>query len=212
MKVLFATNNPAKLSYYADTLKAHGFDLISLADLAEQLEIIEDGPDPAANAAKKAAVYAAATGLPTIAVDDGLILEGVRADEQPGTHVRRVGGKRLTDTAMIAHYSALAHKYGGKLNGYWLHGIAVSHGGQTKTFEQKSRRVFVDQPSQVVLEGYPLDSVSLVPEYNRYRSELTPEQVREEERERFRAAFDFITDELNKWRKDGSYHRTTENH
>lgn len=39
--------------------------------------------------------------IPVFASDSGLYIEGIEAERQPGVHVRRVGGKELTDEEMI---------------------------------------------------------------------------------------------------------------
>lgn len=43
LKVLFATNNPAKVLKYKEPLKKHGVELITLKDLEIKLDIKETG-------------------------------------------------------------------------------------------------------------------------------------------------------------------------
>lgn len=42
MKLLFATKNPAKVKSYAERLKEHGIELISIKDLDFELNIEEN--------------------------------------------------------------------------------------------------------------------------------------------------------------------------
>ena len=58
-------------------------------------------------------------------MDNSLFIEDINEDEQPGTHVRRVGGKTLTDDEMIEHYTSLVKKYGDKLVAKWVYGMVI---------------------------------------------------------------------------------------
>ena len=79
---------------------------------------------------------------------------------------------------MIEHYLGLVNKYGtdGKLNGYFLKGVAMVDGNDTYTFDFKSNRYFTNQQSAKVLKGYPLDSIQIVLPLNKFKSELTREE------------------------------------
>lgn len=192
MKVLFATTNPAKVKYYVSELQKRGIDAITLKDLNLVLEVEEDGKDAIENAKIKAKAYYQASKIMTIAIDDTLYMDGLSKEEQPGTNVRRVGGKRLDDQEMISYYTNLVKRQGGCVKGYWLHGIAVCKDGKVYTFQKKSERIFTDKMSDKVNEGYPLDSISIVPEYGLYRSELTIEQTQEQQQIKNKEIFDFL--------------------
>ena len=111
MKVLFATTNPAKVKYYANRLLKDGIELVTLKDLNIDLDVEENGMTPIENSIIKATAYYKLSGLPTIAVDDGLFLNNVPDSIQPGTNVRRVNGKRLDDEEMIEHYINIINEY-----------------------------------------------------------------------------------------------------
>ena len=112
MKYLLATTNKAKIKRYAPKLIENGIDIVTLNDLNLELDIDENGNNPTENAIIKATAYNKATNMPAIAIDDGLFLDNVPNEIQPGTHVRRVNGKRLNDQEMIEHYISLVNKYG----------------------------------------------------------------------------------------------------
>ena len=57
--------------------------------------------------------------MPTIGMDNCLFVEELSEEEQPGTHVRRINGKELTDEEMIEHYTNLVKKHGEKLTAKW---------------------------------------------------------------------------------------------
>ncbi len=196
MKVLFATTNPAKIEYYYDQLKKKGIELLIPKDLNLELEVEETGTDAIENAIIKARAFHEATGLTTIAMDDTLFIEGLPDEEQPKTHVRRVNGKRLNDVEMIEHYTSIAKKLGGQANGYWLHGVAVCKDGNVNTYDVKSYNTFLQESSSVVTEGYPLDSISIVPKYNKYRSELTEEERNVERLEYNQKLYEFVASNI----------------
>lgn len=201
MKVLFATKNPAKIKYYSSNLQAKGIEVISLNDIDLEIEVEENGKTPTENAKIKAKACYEKTHFPTIAVDDGLFLDGLSDEEQPNTHVRRVNGKRLNDEEMIDYYSVLAKRFGGKIKGNWIHGIAVCKDEKVYTFERKTNVIMTSNVSPFVTKGYPLDSISIVPMFNKYRSELTKEEL-EEEKEKSEnemgKVFDFIEECIKK--------------
>lgn len=181
MKILFATKNPAKVDYYGKEVMRENPDIeiITIKDLGEEIEVEESGKTAIENAVIKAEAYYNFTNIPTIAIDDNLYIEELRQEEQPGTHVRRADGRRLSDSEMIEYYTKIVKDHGGKVHAKWVKGVAVCLGGQTKTFEyQRDSFYFVDTPSPVIHEGYPLDSISIIPKYNKYLSEMKEDELR----------------------------------
>lgn len=177
MKVLFATTNPAKVKKYRDGLQKNGIDLITINDLDVKVEVNENGKNALENAFIKAKTYYDATGIVSIGMDNNLFIEGLPEEKQPGTHVRRVNGKTLTDDEMIEHYTSLVKEYGGKVIAKWVYGMVIYDGKDTKEFSwSKSNFYFLDTPCNKRNPGYPLDSIAFVPEFNKYLVELTPEE------------------------------------
>jgi len=180
MKVLFATKNPAKVKRYAEELIKRGIEVLTINDIGIDLQIEENGKDAIENAYIKAKAYYDETKLTTIAVDDNLYIEGVPEEKQPGTNVRRVNGKRLTDDEMIEHYTNLVKEYGGKLTAKWIYGMVIYNGKTTKEYRwNKEDFYFVDKPCEKINPGYPLDSISIMPKTNKYFIELTEEEKRD---------------------------------
>ena len=103
-------NNPAKIKTYSNKLKEKGINLKSLVDLNINIEIEENGKDSIENAIIKAKGYYEFAKIPTIGMDNSLFIEGIADSEQPGTHVRRINGKRLTDKEMIEYYTRASKK------------------------------------------------------------------------------------------------------
>lgn len=173
MKVLFATTNPAKVKKYKDKLAEKQIELLTIKDLDTKINIDENGQNALENAYIKAKTYYDKTKLPTIGMDDCLFIEGISEEEQPGTNVRRVNGKTLNDDEMIEHYTNLVKKYGGKLTAKWVYGMVIcTDEGISKFTWCKDDFYLVDKPIEKRNVGYPLDSISVVPESGKYFAEL----------------------------------------
>ena len=177
MEVLFATNNPAKIKIYADKLKENGIQLKTLADLKRRDEVEKNGKNSIEKAIIKAKGYYKTSKIPTIGMDNCLYIEGINEEDQPGTHVRRVHGKRLSDKEMIDYYTGLVKKYGRNLKAKWVYGMAIFDGNETKTYTwSKGEFYFVEKPSPILNEGYPLDSISVMAEDGKYFVDLSREE------------------------------------
>ncbi len=177
MKLLFATTNPAKVRKYSEELTKNGIELLTIKDLDLKVDVDECGKNAIENAYIKAKAYYDATGIISIGMDNTLFIEGIPENKQPGTHVRRVNGKELSDEEMIKHYTNLVKEYGGKLTAKWVYGMAIYDGKETKTHTwNKSDFYFIDTPSEKRNPGYPLDSIAIIPEFNKYLVELTEEE------------------------------------
>lgn len=200
MKVLFATTNPAKVNKYAESLTKKGIELLTLKDLNLKIDVNESGKDAIENAYIKAKAYYDATRIISIGMDNTLFIEDLPEDKQPGTHVRRVNGKELSDEEMIKYYTNLVKKYGGKLTAKWVYGMVIYNGKDAKTYTwNKSNFYFVDTPSKKRNPGYPLDSIAIIPEFNKYLVELTEEEKKSNVRSdqnKDNSVIEFITNSI----------------
>ena len=179
-QVLFATTNPAKVGKYRKTLEEKGIELITIKDLDFKLDIDENGKDAIENAYIKAKTYYDATKIPTIGMDNNLFIEELPEEKQPGTYVRRVNGKELSDEEMIVYYTNLVKEYGGKLTAKWVYGMVICSGNGVEKYSwNKEHFYFVDKPCEKRNPGYPLDSISIMPEFNKYFVELTEEDKKQ---------------------------------
>ena len=186
-KVLFATGNASKAKRFKDGLLRNGIELITIKDIDEDIEVLEDGKDAIENALIKARAYAKVLDMPVFAMDDSLYIDNIPDDKQPGLYVRRVNGKRLSDEEMLTYYSNLAHEYGedGKLTCRWVYGIAVINDGVESTYTwSKNDFYIVDKPSDKIDPGYPLNTISINKKLNKYFTDMTKEDydtVKEDE-------------------------------
>ena len=179
-KVLFATTNPAKVKKYKKALEEKGIELITIKDLNLKLNIEENGKNAIENAYIKAKTYYEVTKMPVIGMDNNLFIEELPEEKQPGTFVRRINGKELNDDEMIEYYTNLVKEYGGRLTAKWVYGMVIcSQNGVAKYSWNKDHFYFVDKPCEKRNPGYPLDSISVMPENNKYWLEL-PKDYKEE--------------------------------
>lgn len=176
MQVLFATSNPAKVRKYADKLKEQGIELLTLKDFDIDLHPNENGKNALENAYIKAKAYYDELNMITIGMDNNLYIDGIPEDRQPGVFVKRVNGKELNDDEMIEHYTSLVKEFGGKLNARWVYGMVVYNGKEKREYTwSKGDFYFVDKPCEKRNPGYPLDSISIMPECNKFFVDLTDE-------------------------------------
>ena len=198
MKVLFATTNLAKIQKYKKTLEENNIELITIKDLDFKLNIEENGKDAIENAYIKAKAYYDVTKLPTIGMDNNLYIEELPKDKQPGIYVRRINGKELNDEEMIEYYTNLVKQYGGKLTAKWVYGMVVCNKNKVSKYSwNKDHFYFIDKPSEKRNPGYPLDSISIMPEFNKYFVDLTEEDKKKSsEKDNINEVIKFIIDSV----------------
>lgn len=199
-KILFATGNESKAKRFSKGLEEHGIKVLSLKDIDIDIDVDENGKDAIENAIIKAKAYSSVVDIPVMAMDDNLYLDGVPEDKQPGMFVRRVNGKRLSDEEMIEHYSNLVKQYGtdGKLIGRWVYGMAVISNDKLNTYTWNKKDFYmVSKRSDKVDIGYPLNSISVNIELNKYFTDMT-----EEDKENVKENEDHVVDFIVKSMED----------
>lgn len=164
MKILYGTTNPAKLASMREALAGLDIELISLADIDGDIpEVREDGDTPLMNAEKKALCYYETFGMPVFSCDSGLYFYSL-PEFSPGTHVRTVGGRRLSDDEMLEYYGSLAARHGDITAGY-QNGICFIY-DREHIYRDDSERlwgnkfIITSKPHEKRVKGFPLDSLS----------------------------------------------------
>jgi len=99
-KILIATTNPGKIAEIRAMLEDN-VNWLGLSDFPALAEIKEDGQTFAENARKKAAGYAKAAGLWTIADDSGLVVDAL--DGEPGVKSARFSGAKDKNRTLLDH-------------------------------------------------------------------------------------------------------------
>jgi XTP/dITP diphosphohydrolase len=93
--LLVATGNQGKVKELSTLLGQLDFSVLSLADIEDKFEIVEDASTFEGNAIKKATVACRNTKLPTLADDSGLEVDFLGGE--PGVYSARYGGNDLDD-------------------------------------------------------------------------------------------------------------------
>jgi len=95
-RLVFASRNPGKLIELRQLLADVDVEVISVADLDEDIaDTIEDADTFEGNAAKKAIEVSRASGLPALADDSGLAVDAL--DGAPGVYSARYAGEPSDD-------------------------------------------------------------------------------------------------------------------
>lgn len=167
MKILYGTTNQAKLESMRRIMKTLGVEIIGLNELQQPLPFIEEsGKNPLENAEIKARIYYETFSMPVFSCDSGLYFDDVEDSFQPGTRIRRVNGKELTDEEMIEYYADLARKYNNKLIGRYRNAICFI--ADDSTIFRSMDEALATEPFMIVSvphekrnPGFPLDSLSV---------------------------------------------------
>ncbi len=178
-KILFATGNESKGKRFSNGLQKHNIEVITLKDMGNTVDVLENGNTAIENAIIKAKAYYDIYKMPTMAMDDTLYLSNVPLTKQPGLFVRRVNGKRLNDEEMLDHYINLVKEYGtnGKITARWKYGLAIINNDKISTYEWSKEDFFLtDKKSDKIHVGYPLDSISINKTLNKYFTDITVEE------------------------------------
>lgn len=205
MKVLIGTTNVSKRERFSALLADKKVEIVSPEQCNIKDEPEESGKTPEENARLKAAFYGQHFDI-VICNDSGLYFKELPIDDprQPGLNIRTpMGKKRLSDEEMISYYTGLIRTLGGKVEAFYLDGVAVLCSKQIYTFmdqESALQKSFymVDTPSEKRREGWPLDSLSISKKTGRYfvdrRDSESDNIVTDEYRNRLRA---FLCNALN---------------
>ena len=169
MRVLIGTTNPSKVNRMKEILDGYDVEFITLKDLKEYTEPLEEGKSPIENSVIKVKHYSKYFDV-VISNDSGLYFVDIPLNDprQPGLNVRTPNGsKRLDDEEMISYYSELISTLGGRVTALYMDGIAVYNKGKIfsfmEDFESTKGAAFymVDKVSKKRQEGWPLNSLSI---------------------------------------------------
>ncbi|MEI6498426.1 MAG: non-canonical purine NTP pyrophosphatase [bacterium] len=179
-EIIFGTVNPGKVAHVQAALDSLGIKVLSLAGYGDFPDVEEDGKTPQENSQKKATAYCKAIGQPVLSMDNALYIDGLEDEVQPRMHVRRIPGHvgRPTDEEMFEYYSALIEKHGGKMTGHWEFSMCIAFpDGTTKEVTAISKtRYFTSKVSPKRMPGYPLESIQIDKDLDKYIVEMTKEE------------------------------------
>jgi len=175
MKIIFGTQNPAKLKQLQSTLAPLKIAVAGLPE-GDWPEIAEIGKTALENAKNKAKNYVKLLNLPVISMDNALYFDQLSPEQQPGLQVRRLPHQeiRASDQELIAYYSQVIASLGKEASGYWEYALSAYHpDGSEYNLVFLSPRHFSATPCATVMEGRPLESLQLEKETGKYIAEMT---------------------------------------
>ena len=173
IKLLVATNNPGKVREYEALLKGLPMTLTYPAQEGIDIEVEERGSTFAENARLKAAAYARASGLLTLADDSGLEVDALGGE--PGTRSARYAGQGASDED---RYRLLLSKLEGvpweQRTACFRCVIAVAMPqGEVRTAVGTCEGVIAFEPKGE--HGFGYDPVFYMPQHGQTMAELEPE-------------------------------------
>ena len=171
-QLVLGSRNRKKSREIAEIFAPHGITLVSIADLPEVAEVVEDGATFAENAAKKASVPAAQLGRWVIGEDSGLMVDALGG--RPGVISARFSGPGATDET---NNRKLMEELAGipleRRTAAYICTIALADpGGAIRvTAEGRCRGLIITEPRGE--NGFGYDPYFLVREYHRTFGELS---------------------------------------
>jgi len=177
-KLIMGTTNSAKIAQVRDALAPANIQVEGVTDKNLLPEVVEDGTTAQENARKKATAYSKALGQTVISMDNALFFDGLAPADQPGIHVRRIGGSiAATDEELLDHAVALVESLGGTATGYWEYGVCIADpSGKISETTIRTPRIFTSKRCAKSIPKYPLESIQIDPETDKYIPEMSEEE------------------------------------
>lgn len=174
-ELVLATRNPDKRVELEALLGDLGIKLRTLADFPDAPEVVEDGDTCRANAVKKAVTIARHTGLPAVADDTGLEVEGLGG--RPGVHAARYAGEGAT---YEDNWRKLIRELEGvppqrrRARFITIAALADPSADWVQVVQGTLDGLIAEAPAGT--QGFGYDPVFLVPELGKTLAQLTPEE------------------------------------
>jgi XTP/dITP diphosphohydrolase len=170
-RLLVATRNRGKIKEITALLDGLVEEVLCAADLPDLPETIEDGDTFADNALKKAREACQATGLPVLADDSGLMVDGLHG--APGVISARYAGEGAGDVANnLKLMNELALLPDASRAAAFVCTMAfVTPDGTEQLFEGRVGGAIIDQPRGE--HGFGYDPLFLVDGYQQTMAELS---------------------------------------
>ena len=172
--LLVATTNPGKLREIRRILDGVSVELRTLVDFPAVAEPEETGRTFAENARLKALYYEGAIGLPTVAEDSGLVIDGL--DGEPGIHSARYLGLEATYPQRFAHiFRDLEARGQPESPARFVCALALARGGRI-VYEAEGRVEGRIAREPRGANGFGYDPIFFYPPYGRTLAEVEDEE------------------------------------
>ena len=172
-KVVIATKNKGKAKDFEALFTPLGFEVVTMFDVAPDMEIEETGTTFEENAVLKAETLAKALNMIVIADDSGLAVDAL--DGAPGVYSARYAGDHDDEANIVKVLENLAGVPEEKRTARFMCALAIAGP------EMDTTTVFGTCEGVILQEkrgtnGFGYDPVFFIPELGRAMAELTPEE------------------------------------
>ncbi len=169
-KLLLATNNPGKIRELAALLEGTPFVVTTPNEEGIALEVEETGATFEDNAILKAAAFAQASGLCTLADDSGLEVDALGGE--PGVYSARYAGPDATDEERVRYLlSKLEDIEWEKRSARFRSVVALAHpDGEVRLFEGACEGIVAFEPRGA--KGFGYDPIFYIPSLGKHMAEL----------------------------------------
>lgn len=178
MRLIVATKNRDKMKEIKNILSDVSLQIVSLLDLGEKFEIVEDGKTFYANAKKKSLpVSKKYKNDYVVGEDSGLCVQHLKG--APGIYSKRYSGNGATDLKNNLKLLEQLKKVPSKNRvAKFVCSLVLSKGGKEIARFQGELKGLVHNKLEGK-NGFGYDSLFFLPEYNKTTAQLTPKQKNE---------------------------------
>ena len=172
-QVVIATKNKGKAKDFEALFQPLGFEVVTMFDVAPDMEIEETGTTFEENAVLKAETLAKALNMIVIADDSGLAVDAL--DGAPGVYSARYAGDHDDEANIVKVLENLAGVPEEKRTARFMCALAIAGPEMdTTTVFGTCEGVILEEKRGT--NGFGYDPIFFVPELDRAMAELTPEE------------------------------------
>ena len=172
-QVVIATKNKGKAKDFEALFQPLGFEVVTMFDVAPDMEIEETGTTFEENAVLKAETLAKALNMIVIADDSGLVIDAL--DGAPGVYSARYAGDHDDEANIVKVLENLAGVPEEQRTARFMCALAIAGPEMdTTTVFGTCEGIILEEKRGT--NGFGYDPIFFVPEKNRAMAELTPEE------------------------------------
>lgn len=172
-QVVIATKNKGKAKDFEALFQPLGFEVVTMFDVAPDMEIEETGTTFEENAVLKAETLAKALNMIVIADDSGLAVDAL--DGAPGVYSARYAGDHDDEANIVKVLENLAGVPEEKRTARFMCALAIAGPEMdTTTVFGTCEGIILEEKRGT--NGFGYDPIFFVPELDRAMAELTPEE------------------------------------
>lgn len=173
-KIVIATQNKGKAKDFETLLSPLGYEVLTLLDVAQDMDVEETGVTFEENAILKAEAVSKALGIPVISDDSGLEIDALNGE--PGVYSARYAGAAKSDSANIDKVlEKLDSVADSERTARFRCVLAVAAPGQqTETFSGSCEGTILRERRGE--NGFGYDPIFYVPAQDKAMAELAPHE------------------------------------